>query len=102
MPYACCEMMGGMMCSYRYRFTVPGESVDALANIKLGSGCSMLGYYMYRGGTTPLGKHSPYLNEGQIPKRSYDYQAPVGEFGMRRASYYRLRNLNDFAASFAG
>ena len=101
MPYACCEMMGGMMCSYNYRFTLPYESVDALANIKLGSGCAMLGYYMYRGGTTPTGERTPFLNENQVSKRSYDYQAPIGEFGQRRASYYRLRTLHDFCTSFA-
>ncbi|MGN1021459.1 MAG: beta-galactosidase [Aristaeellaceae bacterium] len=100
MPYACCEMMGGMMCSYNYRFTLPMESVDALANIKLGSGCSMLGYYMYRGGTTPTGEKTPFLNEGQVCKRSYDYQAPIGEYGQRRDSYYRLRTLHDFCVSF--
>lgn len=101
-PYACCEMMGGMMCSYNYRFTLPMESVDSLANIKLGSGCAMLGYYMYRGGTTPTGEKTPFLNEGQVCKRSYDYQAPIGEFGQRRESYYRLRTLHDFCTSFAG
>ena len=101
MPYACCEMMGGMMCSYNYRFTLPYESVDALANTKLGSGCSLLGYYMYRGGTTPTGRRTPFLNEGQVNKRSYDYQAPIGEFGQRRDSYYRLRTLHDFCSSFA-
>lgn len=101
MPYACCEMMGGMMCSYNYRFTLPYESVDALANIKLGSGCAMLGYYMYRGGTTPTGERTPFLNESQVSKRSYDYQAPIGEFGQRRASYDRLRTLHDFCTSFA-
>lgn len=100
MPYACCEMMGGMMCCYHYRFTLPFESVDALANVKLGSGCAMLGYYMYRGGTTPLGERTPFLNEGQVCKRSYDYQAPIGEFGQRRASYYRLRTLHEFCTTF--
>jgi hypothetical protein len=100
-PYACCEMMGGMMCSYNYRFTLPFESVDALANIKLGSGCTMLGYYMYRGGTNPTGEKTPFLNEGQVSKRSYDYQAPVGEFGQLRPSWYRLRTLHDFCKSFS-
>ena len=100
-PYACCEMMGGMFCSYNYRFTLPYESVDALANIKLGSGCNLLGYYMYRGGTNPRGTRTPYLNEGQTPKLSYDYQAAIGEFGQLRDSYYRLRTLHQLCHSFA-
>ena len=50
-PYACCEMGGGMFNSYDYRFVLPKRSVDAMANIKLGSGCDFLGYYMFHGGT---------------------------------------------------
>ena len=101
-PYACCEMMGGMMCSYRYRFQLDMRCVDALANTKLGSGCNLLGYYMYKGGTTPTGLRVPYLNEGQIPKRSYDYQAAVGEFGQIRESYGRLRAIHLFCQTFSG
>lgn len=101
-PYACCEMMGGMMCSYNYRFKMDMRAIDAMANIKLGSGCNLLGYYMYKGGTTPTGKRTPYLNESQISKRSYDYQAAVGEFGQIRESYNRLRMLHYFCQSFSG
>ena len=101
-PYACCEMMGGMMCSYRYRFQLDFRAVDALANTKLGSGCNLLGYYMYRGGTTPTGRRTPYLNEGQVPKRSYDYQAAIGEFGQIRESYGRLRAIHLFCQTFSG
>ncbi|MBR3305221.1 MAG: beta-galactosidase [Christensenellaceae bacterium] len=101
-PYACCEMMGGMMCSYRYRFQLDMRAVDALANTKLGSGCNLLGYYVYKGGTNPLGKRTPFLNEGQITKRSYDYQAAVGEFGQIRESYGRLRAIHLFCNTFSG
>lgn len=97
-PYACCEMGGGMTCGYRYRFQFPGESVDAMANIRLGSGCNFLGYYMFHGGSNPQGRHGAYLNEGQLPKISYDYQAALGEFGQLRRSYRRLRSLHLFLA----
>ena len=99
-PYACCEMGAGMMCCYYYRFIYPYKSVDALANIKLGSGCNFIGYYMFHGGTNPLGKHGQYLNESQVPKRSYDYQAALGEFGQIRESYSRLKAIHAFLASF--
>ena len=99
-PYACCEMGGGMMCSYYYRFILPWKSVDAMANIKLGSGCSFLGYYMFQGGTNPLGKRGEYLNEAQVPKRSYDYQAALGEFGQIRESYSRLKSIHLFTRFF--
>ena len=95
-------MMGGMMCSYKYRFRMDMRAMDALANVKLGSGCNLLGYYMYRGGTTPLGKRTPFLNEGQVPKRSYDYQAPIGEFGQIRESYGRLKAIHLFCHLFSG
>lgn len=99
-PYACCEMGGGMTCMYRYRFQIPYESVDAMANIKLAGGCNFLGYYMYRGGSNPKGEKTPYLNEGQCPKISYDYQAPIGEFGQLRPSYYRLKTLHLFMKNY--
>lgn len=54
-------MGGGMFNSYDYRFVLPKRSVDAMANIKLGSGCDFLGYYMFHGGTNPKGR-------GRIPQ----------------------------------
>ena len=74
--------------------------MDAMANIKPGSGCNLLGYYMYRGGTTPTGETIPYLNEGQMPQLSYDLQAAVGEYGQIRRSWHRLRLLHYFCQSF--
>lgn len=101
LPYACCEMGGGMACYYPYRFRLPFESVDAMANIKLAGGCNFLGYYMFRGGSNPKGERTLFLNEGQCPKISYDYQAPIGEYGQIRPSYHRLRALHTFMASFS-
>ena len=100
-PYACCEMGGGMMCSYYYRFKLPYKSVDAMANIKVGSGCNFLGYYMFQGGSNPIGKHGIFMNEGQVPKISYDYQAALGEFGQVRESYRRLKSIHYFTTCFA-
>lgn len=99
-PYLCCEMGGGMTCCYYYRFILPFESVDAMANIKLASGCNMLGYYMYHGGTNPTGRRTTFLNEGQVPKLSYDYQAALGEYGQVRDSYRRLRALHLLTRTF--
>lgn len=99
-PYSCCEMGGGMTCSYYYRFQYPYKSVDAMANIKIASGCNFLGYYMFQGGSNPLGINGLYLNEGQVPKISYDYQAALGEFGQVRESYRRLKSIHYFAQTF--
>lgn len=99
-PYACCEMGAGMTCCYYYRFKYPFKGSDALANIKLGSGCNFIGYYMYHGGTNPIGKGGTYLNEAQVPKLSYDYQTALGEFGQVRESWRRLRTLHYFTRFF--
>lgn len=99
-PYACCEMGGGMTCTYYYRFVLPFKSIDAMANIKMASGCNFLGYYMFQGGSNPTGKHGAFLNEAQAPKISYDYQAALGEFGQLRESYQRLKTLHYFANTF--
>jgi hypothetical protein len=99
-PFACCEMGGGMQSWYRYRFVVPAQSVEAMALVKIAGGCSMLGYYMYHGGSNPVGK-SGFLNEHIVPRISYDFQAPLGEFGQQRESYLRLRRLHRFFHDFA-
>ncbi|MDO5327842.1 MAG: beta-galactosidase [Clostridia bacterium] len=101
-PYACCEMMGGMMCSYKYRFQLDMRAIDALANTKLGSGCNLLGYYMYKGGVNPTGLRTPFLGESQVSKRNYDYQAAVGAYGQIRESYGRLRAIHSFCKLFSG
>ncbi|MBW3080159.1 beta-galactosidase [Bifidobacterium saguinibicoloris] len=98
-PYACCEMGGGMFSSYRYRFVLPMRSVDAMANIKMASGCNFLGYYLFHGGTNPIGD-GVYLNESQTTKISYDFQAALGSYGQTRESYRRLKPLHRFAAAF--
>lgn len=98
-PYACCEMGGGMFCSYNYRFILPMKSVDAMANIKTASGCNFLGYYIIKGGTNPK-REGGFMNESQCPKISYDFQAPLGEFAQTRESYGRLKVLHTFVRSF--
>src|SRR5208337_3539279 len=99
-PFACCEMGGGMQSWYRYRFTVPAASVEAQAMMKIAGGCAMLGYYMYHGGSNPIGRRG-YLNEHIVPRISYDFQAPLGEFGQVRDSWRRLRRLHLFCRDFA-
>ena len=101
-PYACCEMGGGMNVYYPYRFQLPYESVAALSQVKSGSGCNFLGYYMYHGGVNPDGKYSTlqeskatgYAND--LPVKSYDFQTCLRENGLPSESYYRLRKHHVF------
>jgi hypothetical protein len=79
--------------------------------VKLGSGVVLYGYYMFHGGTNPEGKKTT-LQESQasgypndLPVKSYDFQAPIGEFGQMNPSFGVLKTLNlflgDFGASLA-
>ncbi|WP_419872450.1 beta-galactosidase [Candidatus Pristimantibacillus sp. PTI5] len=98
-PVAYCEMAGGMQVSYTARPNVSPESVEAMTLVKLASGSNLLGYYMYHGGSNAVGKHG-YLNEYGLPKITYDYQSPLGEFGRVGKSYDRIRSLALFMEAY--
>ncbi|WP_376796365.1 beta-galactosidase [Thermogemmatispora sp.] len=98
-PYAYCELGAGIQMTYLHRPLVPPECTQALAVVALGSGCNWLGYYMYHGGSNPVGRHA-FLNEFTVPRLSYDFQAPLGEYGQLHASYHRLRLLHLFLQEF--
>ncbi|WP_438444137.1 beta-galactosidase [Gorillibacterium sp. sgz5001074] len=99
-PYACCEMGGGMTPFYKYRFDFPYVSVPAMTGIKVAEGCNLIGYYMYRGGSNPTGRRDLYLNDLATPKISYDFNACIGEFGQMRESYHRTRLQHLFFRTF--
>ena len=90
-PLVCCEIGGGIQDTYYHRNIVPPESVEALAVMNLACGANLIGYYMYHGGTQPVGKHT-YMNEYTVPRISYDFQAPLREFGQVSDSYRSLLN----------
>jgi beta-galactosidase len=98
-PVAYCELAGGMQVSYSARPKVSAESIEAMTLVKLASGSNLLGYYMYHGGSNPRGKHT-YLNETGLPKITYDYQSPLGEFGRVGSSYDRIRVLSLMLEAF--
>lgn len=98
-PLACCEIGGGIMTTYYHRPIVPPEAVEGLAFMNLASGANLIGYYMYHGGTNPVGKHG-YLNEFTVPRLSYDFQAPIREFGQIANSFRALRLLHTFLKDF--
>jgi hypothetical protein len=92
-----------MMPAYHRRPYIYPEDAYSMAVVKLGSGSNLLGYYMYHGGTNPEGL--TYLNETQrtvatnyndLPVKTYDFQAPLNEFGQRNPQYFMLRKLHLF------
>ncbi|MCW8966635.1 MAG: beta-galactosidase, partial [Candidatus Pacearchaeota archaeon] len=99
-PYVGCEMGSGMQVWYQSRFIVPPESMTALTIQKVAGGCNFAGYYMFHGGSHPVGKRG-FLNEYVVPKISYDFQAPLGEYGQVRESYKYLKLLFYFFSGFS-
>jgi len=95
------ELGSGIMTVYSRRPIVEQKSFDAMINRCLGSGANGLGYYMYHGGSTPRGDHYFFSDEAYgLPKISYDFQAPIGEFGQVREGFQRLKLINWFAQDF--
>lgn len=106
-PYLTCEIGGGMMSSYHRRIRVDPRDIEAVTLVKLGSGSTSPGYYMYHGGTNPDGRTplmeaqaTPLTNWNDLPVKNYDFQAPLGAAGQVRPHYYRLRRLHRFLHAF--
>lgn len=111
-PYFTCELGGGMATAYHRRPFIYPEDAYSLAIVKLGSGSNLLGYYMYHGGTNPEGittfnenQRTAGTNHNDMPVKTYDFQAPLGEFGQPYPHYYMLRKLHlmmhDWATTLA-
>jgi hypothetical protein len=99
-PSMAAELGTGMAVTYSRRPRVPGESFLPLMVRTVGSGTNGLGYYMYHGGTTPsIGNF--FMAEGAgLQNKSYDYQAPIGEYGLTSSGFYSLKRINQFLKSF--
>lgn len=105
-PYSTAEMGGGNQITYHRRPIITSKDVVAQSYVKVGSGANMMGYYMYHGGSNPIGKHST-LQESKATKYpndypiiNYDFNAPIGEYGQLNESYYDLKVLHAFLDDF--
>jgi hypothetical protein len=110
-PFLTAEVGDGIEDTYYRRPALDADDVAAIAPVMLGSGVNLLGYYTFHGGRNPDGGHIT-LQESQrtgyptdVPVESYDFQAPLGEFGQERESLRKLKLinyfLNDFGAALA-
>jgi len=105
-PYLTAELGGGMQVT-KHRRTMPTAACTAaMSVVKMGSGCNLLGYYMYHGGMNPdhklttLEESKESGGHSDLPKISYDFQAPLGCYGQYYDSYHELRLLSMFVADF--
>lgn len=106
-PYLTCELGGGMETSYHRRVLIDPRDTLALLVTRLGSGSNLPGYYMYHGGTNPESATGISLQESQasgywndLPEKSYDFQAPLGQWGQVREPFHLLRRVHLFLADF--
>src|SRR5271156_599927 len=105
-PYFLAEAGGGMELSYHRRPLVQPADVAAVNVTHVGSGANLFGYYMFQGGANPAGKLSTlqethatgYPND--LPQISYDFQAPLGEYGQMHPSFRKLKLLHQFYNEF--
>lgn len=101
-PYLTCEIGGGMMNSYHRRILFNPKDAESTTLVKLGSGSTLIGYYMYHGGVNPEGKLTTLMESqsteywNDMPVKNYDFQAPLGQYGQTREQYYLLRRLHLF------
>ncbi len=107
-PYLTAEIGGGIEDTYHRRPVIAPDDIAAIAPVMLGSGVNLYGTYMFQGGENPDGKLST-LQESQetgypndLPIKSYDFQAPLGEFGQERASLRKLKVFQYFLNDFGG
>ena len=105
-PQLTAEMGGGMALAYHRRPAISADDTAAMELVRLGSGVAVYGFYMFHGGTNPEGKKTTlqesqatgYVND--LTVKSYDFQAPLGEFGQLHESYRAVKLMNLFLQDF--
>ncbi len=105
-PYLTAELGGGLQVTHHRRPIASGDDTAAMSMVKMGSGANLLGYYMYHGGTNPKGKlttlqestETGYPND--LPVLSYDFNAPLREYGQMEGTYRKVRTLAMFVKDF--
>lgn len=105
-PYLTAELGGGLQVTHHRRPVATASDIGAVSLVKLGSGVSLLGYYMYHGGTNPDGKLSTlqeskatgYAND--LPEKNYDFNAPIKEFGQMSDTLKEIKILGMFIEDF--
>lgn len=105
-PYLTAELGGGLQITRHRRPVAYASDIGAMSLVKLGSGVNLLGYYMYHGGTNPTGKLSTLQetretgSPNDLPEFSYDFRAPLREYGQVSPTFRELKLLTLFLRDF--
>jgi beta-galactosidase len=93
------ELEGGWFKSIKYgynptnRLSIPAEWTELLIKTALGMGIDNFNIYMFHGGTNPGYYTAKYIDS------SYDYEAPIREWGELSDRYYKLKRVFTFLDS---
>lgn len=110
-PYLTAELGGGLQVTLKRRPVAQPKDIGGMSLAKMGSGCNLLGYYMYHGGQNPEGKLTTLeeniatgsLNDMSI--KNYDFRAPLGQYGMPNGTYGEVKLysmfVHDYGEKFA-
>ncbi|MFA6174241.1 MAG: hypothetical protein WC701_11245, partial [Kiritimatiellales bacterium] len=84
------------------REPLPPEIYSCAALTRVGAMPTVFaGYYMFHGGSNPRDTSFGWsVKQDKYPQISYDFQAPIGEFGDWRPSLFHLRPFNNFLVSY--
>ncbi|BCJ96076.1 hypothetical protein acsn021_36450 [Anaerocolumna cellulosilytica] len=105
-PFLTAELGGGLQVTHHRRPVAYPKDIGAMSMVKLGCGVNLLGYYMYHGGTNPEGKLTTlqesratgYPND--LPIYSYDFSAPIREYGQMSGTLKEIKLLSMFVKDF--
>jgi len=110
-PFLTVEMGSGIEPTYLRRPVLSTGDIMGLLYTRLGTGANMLGYYVFHGTQHPLSWNQeyptqesktgiyPYPNDYMLI--SYDFEAPLTEWGYIRDYYHDLKLLHQFVTGYA-
>lgn len=103
-PYATCELGCGNQVTEHRRPIISSSDALGMLIVTLAKGLNFPGYYMFHGGRNSYGglyqESRKTLYPNNCPVISYDFQAPVSEYGLLRKSYHRLKLVHYFLNCF--
>jgi hypothetical protein len=108
-PFFTCELGVGNQISQHRRPVLGKYDGSTIVTIKTGSGSNLIGYYVFAGGSNPVGTLSSMEEDREetgywnsYPKISYDFQAAIKESGELAPSYYQVKKIHYFLNEFGG
>src|ERR1700754_1668531 len=106
-PYFTCEMGVGIFNSIHRRPVIGAQDGLGMIISRIGSGGNLLGYYVFAGGSNPIGVYSTMEENkdetgywSELSPVSYDFQAAIRENGLLAPSYYEVKRMNYFLDQF--